>query len=153
VLLPARAGHAWSGVVGGDYDRLCARVTPSSPVRAVPFAGGRALGLETSGHQATYVRFERGIVVAKWIYAESPARAARALRAVPALAVEGGWQGRNRWTLVEPTVRLQPAAAPFAGASAAHLRFALEPGVYRLAEQFFTPDEETGFELFRLFRQ
>ncbi len=146
VLLPARAGRGWVGFQGADYDRLCKLVTPQRPLRAVPFDGGVALGIETTGHQATYLRFAGGIVIAKWIYAPNREAATKTLR-VRDLATTGKWKRHGRWRLDERTVRLQPAAGPFGEAC---IRFALEPGEYDLADRFHAPDEETGFELFRL---
>jgi hypothetical protein len=132
-----------------DYARTCAALEPPVLVALVPFDGGVALALETTGHQATFVMLGDDVVVAKWIFAPGEAHADRALAELPH---ELPWNESDVvFELATAGVRLHPAASR-TEADAPFVPYPLSAGRYALATALHEPDDETSFELFRLRR-
>lgn len=133
-----------------DYARVCAALEASGVAAIVPFEGGTALALETSGHQAAFVLAGEDLLVAKWIAAPSVEHADLALDSVPD---DLDWEEAGLlFELPSRGVRIIPAAARANDPSEVAASWALEPGRYALATASFEPDDETFFELFRLRR-
>lgn len=131
-----------------DYARACARLVPPAMAALVPHRAGVALALETTGHQAAVLPWPEGKLIAKWIYAPSPAHA----EAVLALAAGvSAWSDAGvEWEAPQGGAHLHPAASRFEPELA--LTFELAPGRYAVATALYEPDEDSCFELFALRR-
>lgn len=128
-----------------DYARACALLAPSVLAALVPYRGGVALALETTGHQAALLSWRGGVVAAKWIYAPSPAHAEAVLARVSELSA---WAETGvEWEVPPGGVRLHPAASRV---EAGGVAFALAAGRYAVATALYQPDEDSSFELFAL---
>ncbi|UQA60658.1 hypothetical protein [Polyangium aurulentum] len=131
-----------------DYARTCARLEPPVVAALVPYAGGTALGLETSGHQAALVADAAGVVIAKWVFAPSEEAADAALAALPK---DIAWKDTGIvWQVPSRGVRLHVAGDRFEGEG---IPFAIGKGSYSVETGVFEPDDETSFELWRLRRR
>lgn len=129
-----------------DYARTCAALD-GDVAALVPFTGGTALALETTGHQATFVRAGNDVVIAKWVFALDEAQAERVLAALPS---ELPWRDTEVvLSLGAKGVRLHPAASR-TEADVPMISFPLAPGRYALETMLHEPDEDSCFELFRL---
>jgi hypothetical protein len=128
-----------------DYARTCAGLEPPALAALIPFAGGTALALETTGHQAAFVAAPEGVVIAKWVFAPSEDAASAALAALPK---DIPWRSTGIvWHVPSRGVWLQPAAERFESDGVA---FKLAEGRYAVETSAFEPDEDTSFELWRL---
>jgi hypothetical protein len=129
-----------------DYARTC--VALDVEVAAlVPFTGGTALGLETTGHQAALLPDADGVVIAKWVFAPDENAAEEALGKLPK---DLDWDDTGLiFQVPSRGVRLHIAVDRFEG-DGEDLRFPLEKGRYAVETGVFEPDEETSFELWRL---
>lgn len=128
-----------------DYARACQLLEPPARAALVPFAGGTALGLETSGHQVACIAGATGVVLAKWVFAPSEEAAEAALAKLPE---DIAWKDTKIvWQLQARGARLHIAAERFEGEG---VPLALGKGSYAVETGVFEPDEETSFELWRL---
>ena len=147
VLLAQSTAAGWVGSDGDDYEHACAALEDPAHAAVVPFEGGHALALETSGHQVALVRAEDGVIVVKWIFAPSETAAARA---VSVLGEDIAWRETGcSWTVPVSGVLLQAAGEAHGAES---VPFDLRDGTYHVATALFEPDSDSSFELFRLRR-
>lgn len=128
-----------------DYARACALLASPAVAAVIPYRGGVALALETTGHQAALLPWRGGVIVAKWIYAPSPAHAQAAL--ARASELEAWAETGVEWEAPPGGVRLHPAASRYEEGG---LAFALAPGRYAVLTALYQPDEDSSFELFAL---
>ncbi|HEY8426902.1 MAG TPA: hypothetical protein VIL20_00945 [Sandaracinaceae bacterium] len=134
-----------------DYARACAALAPSASVALVPYRGGVALALETSGQKAAVLPSRDGAIVAKWIYAPGETYAANVLAHVADAVLD--WKETGvEWELPSRGARLHPAASRF-GDGDVSIPVALPPGRYAVATAPFEPDEDSSFELIALRRR
>jgi hypothetical protein len=128
-----------------DYARACQRLEPPARAALVPFAGGTALGLETSGHQAACISIATGVVIAKWVFAPTEEAAEAALAALPD---DIAWKDTGIvWQIPPGGARLHVAGDRFEGEG---VPLAIGKGRHAVETGVFEPDEETSFELWRL---
>jgi hypothetical protein len=157
VLLAEAQAKGWLGVRAAaerrldahasDYERACLAVRAAREVELVAFREGVALAFQTSGEQAALVPEPDGLVVAKWIHAESRAAADEA---VTRRSPEPAWESTGLvWRVPGNGVRLHVAAKPFEGGG---VSCALKGGAFAVDTAALAPDDQTSFVLWRLRR-
>jgi hypothetical protein len=152
ILLPARLARDWSGTlppphepISGDYARA---VAVAEYVGSIPVGEGAGLVLGGDPLPATVLRVGPGLVIARWLYANSDEAALAALRNPDKLSYKPeSFLFENS----DETVVLMDAACSFEAANDC-LTMQLEAGTYGIATAEYKPDKDTFFVIHRLER-